>query len=38
MTSYLPRRDPGQVDRVARENDMRLGNELRCADQLRRNS
>jgi hypothetical protein len=38
MTSHLPRRDPGQVDRVARENDMALGNELRCADQLRRNS
>lgn len=29
MTSYLPRSDPGSADRMARENDMPLGNERR---------
>ena len=37
MTTYLPRSDPGPVDRVATENDMPSGNELCCVGQMRRN-
>ena len=38
MTSYLPRSNPGPVDRVVTENDLTPGNELRRAGQIRRNS
>jgi hypothetical protein len=33
MTSYLSGSNPGPVDRLVRENDMTLGNELRCAGE-----
>ncbi len=35
MTSYLPRSNPQPVDRLARENDMTPGNELRCAGEMK---
>jgi len=30
-TSHLPRGNPGFVDRILKENDMTLDNQLRCA-------